>query len=150
MLQGFVLGDVTAVEYYSNETEAISPADGTARVWMVWAHWCPYCQQELPELAAWWPENAERFPNSTLVTVTSSMDETRGNPLTPYLETEQFPFPVLVDTDLSLAAQFGTSAYPFWVVTDGDGKVVFRVAGAVGLDTIDAIFTQVEALNTGT
>jgi thiol-disulfide isomerase/thioredoxin len=146
----YVLGELTANEYYTDEARTIAPADGTARVWLVWAHWCPYCQQELPDLAQWWPENAERFPNTKLVTVSTSMDETRGNPLTPYLEESQFPFPVLMDPDLQLASQFGTSAFPFWVVTDGEGRVVFRVAGAVGLDTIEAIFTQVEALVTGT
>jgi len=79
------------------------------------------------------------------------MDETRGNPLDPYLEGSQFPFAVIVDADLSLARQFGTSAFPYWVVTNGDGTVVFRVAGAIGtdIDTVEAIFTQVEALAAG-
>lgn len=147
---GYVLGELTATEYYSTQQTTITPTDGTARVWLVWAHWCPYCQQELPGLAQWWPENADRFPNTDFVTVTTSMDDTRGNPLTPYLDESQFPFPVLVDPDLRLATQFGTSAFPFWVVTNGDGTVVFRVAGAVGIDAIEAIFTQVEALVTGT
>jgi len=146
VLNEYVLGDLSAVEYYTDTASTISPADGKARVWLVWAHWCPYCQQELPELAAWWPTNSERFPNTELVTVTTSMDETRGNPLTPYLDGSQFPFPVLVDTDLRLATQFGTSAFPFWIVTDGDGKVIFRVAGAIGIEAVDSIFTQVEEL----
>ena len=149
VLGEYVLGDLTAVEYYTEASTSIAPADGTARVWLVWAHWCPYCQQELPGLAQWWPENAERFPNTEFVTVSTSMDETRGNPLTPYLDQSQFPFPVLMDPDLQLATQFGTNAFPFWVVTDGEGRVVFRVAGAVGLDTVEAFFTQVEALVTG-
>ncbi len=150
VLGEYVLGELTATEYYSSESTTISPSDGTARVWLVWAHWCPYCQQELPDLAQWWPQNAASFPNTDFVTVSTSADETRGNPLLPYLNESRFPFPVLMDDDLQIAAQFGTSAFPFWVVTDGDGKVVFRVAGAVGLDTVQAIFTQVEALVTGT
>jgi thiol-disulfide isomerase/thioredoxin len=143
---GYVLGQLSGLEYYSDADTTIDPADGTARVWLVWAHWCPYCQQELPALAAWWPENQERFPNSELVSVSTSMDETRGNPLTPYLDSEQFPFPVLMDPDLRLGQQFGTSAFPFWVVTDGDGTVVFRVAGAIGVDAIESIFTQVDQM----
>ena len=144
---GYVLGDLTAVEYYGASQMTVAPADGTSRVWLVWAHWCPYCQQELPELAQWWPANADRFPNTDLVTVTTSMDDARGNPLTPYLESSQFPFPVLVDPDLRIATQFGTNAFPFWVVTDGDGKVIFRVAGAIGIDAVEAIFTQLEDLS---
>lgn len=146
VLNEYVLGDLSAVEYYTDAEATISPSDGTARVWLVWAHWCPYCQQELPELAAWWPTNAGRFPNTELVTVTTSMDETRGNPLTPYLDSSQFPFPVLVDPDLRLATQFGTSAFPFWIVTDGNGQVVLRVAGAIGIEAVESIFTQVNEL----
>jgi thiol-disulfide isomerase/thioredoxin len=143
---GYVLGSLSGLEYYSDAETTIDPSDGTARVWMIWAHWCPYCQQELPAVANWWPENRDRFPNSDLVSVTTSMDETRGNPLVPYLDSEQFPFPVLMDPDLRLGQQFGTSAFPFWVVTDGDGKVVFRVAGAIGVDAIESIFSQVDQL----
>jgi thiol-disulfide isomerase/thioredoxin len=142
----YVLGQLTGLEYYSDAETTIDPADGTARVWFIWAHWCPYCQQELPAVAAWWSENRDRFPNSDLVSVTTSIDETRGNPLIPYLDAENFPFAVFMDPDLTLGQQFGTSAFPFWVVTDGSGKVVFRVAGSIGVDAVDSIFTQVDQL----
>jgi len=141
---GLKMATVEATEAYSLETMTIDPTDGTKRVWLIWSHWCPYCQQELPELSTWYPENADRFPNSELVTVTTSMDPARGNPLEPYLESEQFPFPVLVDEDSKLAAQFGTSAFPFWVVTNGDGTVLYRTAGLIGPEAVEQLFTQLE------
>ena len=141
---GLTMSPVDATEAYSQQVVNIDPADGTKRVWLIWAHWCPYCQQELPDLSTWWPENAERFPNSDFVTVTSSMDPARGNPLDEYLASEQFPFPVLVDEDTKIAAQFGVSAFPFWVVTNGDGKVLYRTAGLIGPDAVDQLFTQLE------
>ena len=141
---GLKMSAVQATEAYSQEAMDIDPADGTKRVWLIWAHWCPYCQQELPELSVWYPDNADRFPNSELVTVTSSMDPARGNPLDEYLESEQFPFPVLVDEDTKLAAQFGVSAFPFWVVTNGDGTVLYRTAGLIGPDAVEQLFTQLE------
>jgi peroxiredoxin len=141
---GLTMSPVAATEAYSQEAMNIDPADGTKRVWLIWAHWCPYCQQELPDLSAWYPENADRFPNSELVTVTTSMDPARGNPLDEYLEAEQFPFPVLVDEDTKIAAQFGVSAFPFWVVTNGDGTVLYRTAGLIGPDAVDQLFTQLE------
>jgi thiol-disulfide isomerase/thioredoxin len=141
---GLKMSAVEATEAYSQEAMNIDPADGTKRVWLIWAHWCPYCQQELPELSDWYPANAANFPNSELVTVTSSMDPARGNPLEGYLAAEQFPFPVLVDEDTKLAAQFGVSAFPFWVVTDGDGTVLYRTAGLIGADAVEQLFTQLE------
>jgi peroxiredoxin len=145
---GLKMATVEATEAYSLEAMTIDPSDGTKRVWLIWAHWCPYCQQELPEISVWYPENADRFPNSELVTVTTSMDPSRGNPLDEYLEAEQFPFPVLVDEDTRVAAQFGVSAFPFWVVTNGDGTVLYRTAGLIGPDAVDQLFTQLEQVGT--
>jgi len=141
---GLKMSTVDATEAYSQEDLSIDPADGTKRVWLVWSHWCPYCQQELPELAAWYPQNADLFPNTELVTVTTSMDPARGNPLDEYLAAEQFPFPVLVDEDSEIAAQFGVSAFPFWVVTNGDGTVLYRTAGLIGPEAVEQLFTQLE------
>jgi peroxiredoxin len=145
---GLKMATVEATEAYSLEAMTIDPTDGTKRVWMIWAHWCPYCQQELPELSVWYPENADRFPNSELVTVSTSMDPSRGNPLDEYLEAEQFAFPVLVDEDTRVAAQFGVSAFPFWVVTNGDGTVLYRTAGLIGPDAVEQLFTQLEQVGT--
>lgn len=149
VLGGMKLSSISGPEYYSQAETTFAPTDGKARAWLVWAHWCPYCQAELPDLAEWYPENASRFPNVELVTVTSAIDETRGNPLEPYLDDGQFPFPVVVDESGALSQLFGTTAFPFWVITDAEGTVVLRIAGAVGTDSIDQIFAQLETMTSG-
>lgn len=144
------LGEVSGTEYYGGSTLTYPSASDKARVWMVWAHWCPYCQQELPELSAYWDENQDAFPNVELVSITTSQDDTRGNPLEPYLDELELPFPVLVDDDLRLAAQLGTTAFPYWVVTDADGTVLLRLSGAIPLEQVAGIFTELEALTAAT
>jgi thiol-disulfide isomerase/thioredoxin len=149
VLGEMTLSEISAEEYYSAGNATFAPDDGKARVWMVWAHWCPYCQAELPDLSTWYPENAARFPNVELVTITSAIDDTQDNPLIPYLDAEQFPFPVLVDESGQLSQKLGTTAFPFWVVTDAEGTVVLRVAGALGISSIDQIFAQLETMSNG-
>jgi thiol-disulfide isomerase/thioredoxin len=141
---GMTLTTVEGPDGYGDSTLVIDPADGTKRVWMIWAHWCPYCQEELPELDVWWPQAKDQFPNAELVTVTTSMDPSRGNALEPYLESSQFVFPVVVDTDTKIAAQMGVNAFPFWMVTNGDGTVLFRSAGALHMDQVEQLFLQLE------
>jgi thiol-disulfide isomerase/thioredoxin len=143
---GMQLGTVTGTEYYTATPATIDPADDTHRVWLVWAHWCPHCQDELPEVSAWYRENAENYPNVELVTVTTAIDPSRGNPLAPYLDESQFPFPVIVDEELTIASQLGSSAFPFWMVTDGSGTVLVRIPGAVGIGTVEQIFSQLDDL----
>ncbi len=142
---GMVLGEVAGIEYYTETELTVNPADGTARAWLIWAHWCPHCQRELPPLSEWYAENADQYPNVELISVTSSIDPARGNPLEPYLDELQLPFPVIVDPDLTLAEQFGLSAYPFWVFTAGDGSTLLRVAGFLEIDQVADIFGQLEA-----
>ena len=144
---GVVLGEVTGPEYYSEADVAIDPADGTIRAWMVWAHWCPYCQQELPGLTEWYSANAENYPNVELLSVTTSIDPARGNPLEPYLDDLQLSFPAIVDADLSLAEQFGASAFPFWVFTAPDGTTLLRVAGLLEVEQVAEIFDQLNGLS---
>ncbi len=142
---GMTLGDVTGVEYYTDTEITVDPADGTPRAWLIWAHWCPHCQRELPPLSEWYAANADQYPSVELISVTSSIDPARGNPLEPYLDELQLPFPTILDPDLVLAEQFGLSAYPFWVFTSGDGTTLLRVAGFLEIDQVANIFTQLEA-----
>jgi thiol-disulfide isomerase/thioredoxin len=145
---GVALGDVTGHEYYTDDEVTFDPGDGVARAWLIWAHWCPHCQREMPAVSEWYRENADAYPNVELVSVTSSIDPNRGNPLEPYLDELQTPFPVLVDDDLSLAEQFGLNAFPFWVFTSGDGTTVLRVAGYLEVDQVADIFAQLDAIQT--
>jgi len=150
VVSGMTLGEVSGTEYYDATTVSYPSSSDKARVWMVWAHWCPYCQEELPELSAFWEQSQSSFPNVELVSVTTSRDDTRGNPLEPYLEELQLPFPVLVDDDLTLAGQLGTTSFPYWVVTDTEGTVLLRVSGALPLEQVANIFTELEALTAAT
>ena len=144
---GVVLGELSGPEYYSETELTVDPADGTARAWMVWAHWCPYCQEELPPVTEWYEANAGLYPNVELVSVTTSIDPSRPNPLEPYLDELQLPFPTIVDADLSLAGQLGASAFPFWVFTGPDGITLLRVAGLLGVEQVAEIFSQLDGLS---
>ena len=142
---GRIMPAVEGLEYYTNTVLNVDPADGTNRLWLIWAHWCPHCQAELPPLSAWYVEKGDRY-TAELITVTTSIDASRDNPLQPYLDESQFPFPVLVDVSSDLAARFGVSAFPFWVITDGEGRVLFRSAGRLETNNVEAIFEQLESL----
>jgi thiol-disulfide isomerase/thioredoxin len=142
VLAAMTLPTIEGPEYGSGTTVTYRPNDGIARVWLAWAHWCPHCQAELPELATWYEENADRYPGIELVTVSTSIDESRDNPLLPYLEESAFPFPVIIDEDGTQGSHLGATVFPFWVVTDGDGAVLVRLGGELDISQVDAIFTQ--------
>ncbi len=143
---GLALGPLTGTHFYDGQTKTFDPADGKARAWLVWAHWCPYCQQELPIVADWQENRAGDYPNLELVSITTAMDDAAANPLVPYLEGNQFTFPVLMDESGVLTRQLGVNAFPFWVFTGPDGTVVGRTAGLLPEEQLLTIFDQLEQL----
>ena len=140
---GLELGQIEGIDGYTEQLVNVDPADGTRRIWMVWAHWCPFCQQEMPLLSDWYPTIEDRY-NTELVTVSTNIDPSRGNPLNEYLVAEQFPFQVVVDAESDLAVKMGVSAFPFWVITDGNGEVLLRTTGLLQIEQIENLFEQVE------
>ena len=140
---GMTLGHIGGINGYTEQLTNVDPADGTRRIWMVWAHWCPFCQQELPLLSDWYPTIDDQF-DTELVTVTTNIDPARGNPLADYLADQQFPFSVVVDPESELAIKMGVSAFPFWVITDGNGEVLLRTTGLLSIDQVASLFDQVE------
>ena len=143
---GLKLSALSGVHFYDGQTKTFDPADGKARAWLVWAHWCPYCQEELPLVADWHENRADEYPHLEVVSITTSMDDTAANPLVPYLEANQFTFPVLMDESGVLSRQLGVSAFPFWVFTGPDGTVLGRTAGLLPEEQLLTIFDQLEQM----
>ena len=143
---GLGLAPVSGVHFYSGASMTFDPADGKSHAWLVWAHWCPYCQQELPIVADWHTNHADEYPNLELVSITTGMDDNAANPLVPYLETSRFTFPVLMDESGVLSRQLGVNAFPFWVFTGPGGTVLGRTAGLLPEEQLLSIFDQLEQL----
>jgi thiol-disulfide isomerase/thioredoxin len=141
----------SGAEYYSGTTLTVDPADGKARAYLVWSHWCPYCQQELPEVQEWYAANAASYPDTELVSIHTFEREDGSNPLVPYLDDSQFDFPVLLDDEpYALALQVGnTGSVPYWIFTDGDGNIVGQQAGGGLAPNLDEVFAQLQALASG-
>ena len=142
---GMTLGTIEGVDGYTATAASFDPADGTKRIWMVWAHWCPFCQQELPLLSDWYPTVADSY-ETKLVTVSTNIDGSRGNPLEAYLAESQFAFPVVVDPNSDAAIKMGVSAFPFWIVTDGDGEVLLRTTGLLEIAQVQSLLDEMENL----
>jgi len=143
---GMTLGEFSAEDWTSGEIYTVGPSD-TSKIVLIWAHWCPYCQQELPIVQGLIDEGAlDAYPDIEFVTVTTFEDPSRGNPLDEYLEAEQWDFPVLLDEDESLAARLGVQSVPAWVVLDAEGTVLGRFTGAIPGEQVLGIFEELQRI----
>jgi thiol-disulfide isomerase/thioredoxin len=113
----------------SGEEMTVEPGDGTPKAIAFLAHWCPHCQREVPTVTQW-VEDGQMPHGVDLVAVTTGIDRNRPNyPPQDWLEREEFPAETLVDGNNAAARAYGLTNYPYWVLVDGEGKVVQRWSG---------------------
>jgi hypothetical protein len=68
-------------------------------------------------------------------------------PPSAWLEREDWPFPVMADSQNNTAAQaFGITSYPYFVLVNADGTVAGRGSGELSADEIKA---DIKALKAG-
>lgn len=131
--------EVSGADWDGNEV-AIA-ADGRPKVVLFLAHWCPFCQEEVPRVMDWLeagnqPEGVDFYAVNTLT------DRVRANwPPQEWLEGESWAVPTLMDNEQNaVSVGYGMSGTPFWVVLDGDNQVLGRVSGAIGPDGMTSLF----------
>ena len=104
--------------------------NGKAKMVLFLAHWCGFCQAEVPEVTAWMAAN--QVPDSVeFITVATSIDRLRVNfPPSDWLERENWPVPVILDSAASEAyVAYGQGGFPFWAMVGPDGTLLARVSG---------------------
>lgn len=94
------------------------------------AHWCPHCQAEVPDLVSW-AESLSVPAGLKVYGVTTATGEDRPNfPPSRWLSIERWPFITMADDDASTAGlAFGTTGYPYVVMLDPSGAVLWRHSG---------------------
>lgn len=113
---------------------------GRARVIGFFAHWCPHCQRELPEVTAWLQEN-ELPPNTEFVAVSTDVRDDQGNyPPSAWFTEVGWPAPVVVDdANRTLLNAYGFSGFPAFIAIDATGTVVAREGGNIGIEGIERL-----------
>ncbi|MDW3179295.1 MAG: TlpA disulfide reductase family protein [Acidimicrobiia bacterium] len=113
--------------------ERVSVAsDGSARVMGFFAHWCPHCQAELPQVVDWLA--ASDLPGSVEVMAVSTSVRSDGDnyPPSAWFTRTGWPNMVLLDSASGeIAAMHGLTVFPYWVAVDGHGEVVARATGQI-------------------
>ncbi|MDE0233323.1 MAG: TlpA disulfide reductase family protein [bacterium] len=135
---------VTGSDWMGNPV-TIDQADGRPKVIVFLAHWCPHCQAEVPQIQAWLNQTGGSS-EVDLYGVATSINRSRPNwPPSDWLDREGWTSPTIMDHNNRAATAYGLSAFPYWVAVNAEGKVVYRVAAAIGVDgllTLQQLATQ--------
>ena len=126
-------------------TEITTDGAGTPTLLVFLAHWCQFCQREVPLLVQW--EKDGLTPTGVdVIAVATGTDPANPNfPPSEWLAREEFPalWPVIADSaDKKAADAFGLSGYPYFVLIDAQGNVFKRLSGEIPMDELTAIINQ--------
>lgn len=113
-----------AADALLSEGQADMPKPGEGTMIVFLAHWCPYCNAEVPVINQWLEEYG--LPEGTeLRAVATGIDPAQPNyPPDQWLRDFRWSVPTLTDIDGSIGEAYGIDGYPRWVFVDADGMVV--------------------------
>lgn len=125
-------------DFAGRSVSLLNEDGGTVMVFL--AHWCNVCQAEVPVIVD--TLSPDVLPdNVRLIGVPTGTSSQQPNfPPSAWLEREEWPFPVLVDSaEYDLGGAYGVGAYPAFVVVGPDGDVRFRVTGALSPEQLQQL-----------
>ena len=116
----------------------IDPAgEGQATLVVFLAHWCQFCNREIPVLNKW-RESGEVPTGLRVVGVTTGSKADQANwPPSKWMTAMKWPFEVMADSEAQeAAAAYGVAGYPFMAFVGANGKITARTSGEVPVEQI--------------
>ena len=116
--------------------------NGNAKALLFLAHWCGYCQKEVPVVQGF-IDSSGVPPGVDVIAIATSIDRGRENyPPQKWLADEGWSESQLYDLDREIGNAYGLSAFPYWVFLDKDLNVVARRTGNLPADMVGALLIQ--------
>ena len=120
----------------------LSRLRGRAVVLNFWASWCGPCAEEMPALQALFATQGDRGP----VVLAINQGEDAAT-VQAFVRAHGLTFPVGLDTDQRVGAQYRMIGLPTSTWIDANGRIADRVAGAMAPDVMQAKATRVVAVS---
>ena len=116
--------------------------NGNAKALVFLAHWCGYCQKEVPIVqnlidTVGVPDGVE------VIAIATAIDRGRENyPPQKWLADEGWSELQLYDLEREIGTAYGLNAFPYWVFLDKDLNVVARQTGNIPENIVLAQLVQ--------
>ncbi len=129
-------GTVTDFTIGSLNNGQISLADyeGDVIIMNFWATWCPPCRAEMPAIDRFY----EAYKDEGLVVLAINEEESEET-VRPFIQANNFSFPVLLDTEGRVAQQYSTRSFPTTFIIDRQGVIQHVQTGEISEAELERI-----------
>jgi peroxiredoxin len=127
-----------SIDLYDVKGRHYQRHDYTGKVTIVnfWASWCPPCVEEIPSLNRLSEQMADQ--PFELISINYAQDKAH---IRQFLDRVDVEFPVLLDSDGTVARQWNVIAFPSTFVIGPDGRIHYGVNAAIHWDSPEVIDT---------
>ncbi len=110
-----------------------------------WATWCPPCRAEMPDIQKLYEKYGPAGDAEVVilgVAFPGLSGETDEAGVTAFLEENGYTYPVVMDPEGTLMADYYITAFPTTFMIDPDGNIYGYVPGAMSEETMQSIIDQ--------
>jgi peroxiredoxin len=125
--------DFTLLDVASNAEVSLRDYEGYPVLIFFWATWCPYCNDEIPNLQHIYDD----YQADGLVVLAVEGGETLAD-VDSFRLSHGLTFPVLLDLDKAVVTRYKASSIPHHVFVGMSGKIMFVVTGELSYSELDA------------
>lgn len=104
-----------------------------------WASWCPPCKAEMPEMEKLYQETKD----SDLVILAVNLAEDKST-VQKFISGNKYNFPVLLDSDNSVAIKYQVASIPTSYFIDKDGNIVAKHIGSMTLENMKSYINNIK------
>ncbi|MCW8944520.1 MAG: TlpA family protein disulfide reductase [Sedimenticola sp.] len=105
-----------------------------------WSTWCAPCRKEMPSLERAW----QQLQSDNVVVLGIAIQDEQAM-VVRFIEESRITFPILLDTEGTVAQSWPFSGIPATFVLDASGRIIYRALGLREWDS-EAILQKVRAL----
>jgi peroxiredoxin len=116
---GFTLKDL------NGKSHSLSDYKGKVVFLNFWATWCPPCRQEMPSMQKMF----KSWDNKKYVMLAVNIGESKSK-VASFARENGYTFPILLDTNKSLAREYMVRGIPTTYIISKDGMIVNQIVGA--------------------
>lgn len=135
--------DFTLTDQFG-ESHTLSDYQGKIVFLNFWATWCGPCKSEMPDIQALYEAHGGNAEDLVVLGVAQPGVGREGSreDIADFLSESGYTYPVVMDEDGSVFAQYGIRAFPTTFMILSDGTVYGYVEGALSADIMEDIVRQ--------